>query len=46
MAKLRITWLGHGGILYRSPGDKWLWVDRWTGAPTFADAYRTPSRST
>jgi L-ascorbate metabolism protein UlaG (beta-lactamase superfamily) len=41
MAKLRITRLGHGGILYRSPGDKWLWVDRWTGAPTYADAYRT-----
>ena len=41
MAKLRITRLGHGGILYRSPGDKWVWVDRWTGAPTYADAYRT-----
>jgi L-ascorbate metabolism protein UlaG (beta-lactamase superfamily) len=40
MAKLRITRLGHGGVLYRSPGDKWLWVDRWTGAPTYADAYR------
>src|ERR671918_539188 len=37
---LRITRLGHGGILYRSPGDKWVWVDRWTGAPTYADAYR------
>jgi len=35
MAKLRITRLGHGGILYRSPGDKWLWVDRWRGAPTY-----------
>ena len=35
MAKLRITRLGHGGILYRSPGDKWLWVDRWSGAPTY-----------
>jgi L-ascorbate metabolism protein UlaG (beta-lactamase superfamily) len=41
MAKLRITRLGHGGILYRSPGEKWVWVDRWTGAPTYADAYRT-----
>lgn len=41
MAALRITRLGHGGILYRSPGDKWVWVDRWTGAPTYADAYRT-----
>ena len=41
MAKLRITRLGHGGVLYRSPGDKWVWVDRWTGAPTYADAYRT-----
>ena len=41
MAKLRITRLGHGGVLYRSPADKWLWVDRWTGAPTYADAYRT-----
>jgi len=41
LAKLRITRLGHGGVLYRSPGDKWVWVDRWTGAPTYADAYRT-----
>jgi L-ascorbate metabolism protein UlaG (beta-lactamase superfamily) len=35
MANLRITRLGHGGILYQSPGDKWLWVDRWSGAPTY-----------
>jgi L-ascorbate metabolism protein UlaG (beta-lactamase superfamily) len=35
MTKLRITRLGHGGILYRSPGDKWVWVDRWSGAPTY-----------
>jgi len=41
LATLRITRLGHGGVLYRSPGDKWVWVDRWTGAPTYADAYRT-----
>lgn len=41
MAKLRITRLGHGGILYRSPADKWVWVDRWSGAPTYAEAYRT-----
>src|SRR5256885_3627876 len=34
----------HGGILYRSPGDKWLWVDRWSGAPTYADAYRDAER--
>ena len=40
MGRLRITRLGHGGVLYRSPQDKWLWVDRWTGAPTYADAYR------
>jgi L-ascorbate metabolism protein UlaG (beta-lactamase superfamily) len=44
MATLRITWLGHGGILYRSPGDKWIWVDRWSSAPTFPDAYRTPEQ--
>jgi L-ascorbate metabolism protein UlaG (beta-lactamase superfamily) len=44
MANLRITWLGHGGILYRTPGDAWIWVDRWSGAPTFAEAYRTPER--
>ncbi len=44
MAKLRITWLGHAGVLYRSPGEKWLWVDRWTGAPTYPDAYRQPER--
>lgn len=35
MSKLRITRLGHGGILYRSPEDKWVWVDRWSGAPTY-----------
>ena len=35
MSKLRITRLGHGGVLYRSPGDKWIWVDRWSGAPTY-----------
>jgi L-ascorbate metabolism protein UlaG (beta-lactamase superfamily) len=35
MAKLRITRLGHGGVLYRSPGDRWVWVDRWSGAPTY-----------
>ena len=45
MAKLQMTWLGHGGVLYRSPGGKWLWVDRWTGAPTYADAYRTAARA-
>ncbi len=44
MERLRITWLGHGGVLYRSPGGSWIWVDRWTGAPTYADAYRTPER--
>src|SRR5512146_2636796 len=44
MSTLRITRLGHGGILYRSPGDKWLWVDRWSGAPTYADAYRAAER--
>jgi L-ascorbate metabolism protein UlaG (beta-lactamase superfamily) len=44
MANLRITWLGHGGILYRSPNDAWVWVDRWTGAPTYPDAYRTAER--
>ena len=40
MSRLRITRLGHGGILYRSPGDKWVWVDRWGAGPTFADVYR------
>jgi L-ascorbate metabolism protein UlaG (beta-lactamase superfamily) len=35
MSRLRITRLGHGGVLYRSPGDKWVWVDRWSGAPTY-----------
>src|SRR6185295_18755241 len=35
MSKLRITRLGHGGVLYRSPEDKWVWVDRWSGAPTY-----------
>ena len=44
MGTLRITRLGHGGILYRSPADKWLWVDRWSAAPTFADAYREPEQ--
>jgi L-ascorbate metabolism protein UlaG (beta-lactamase superfamily) len=44
MANLRITWLGHGGILYRSPNDAWVWVDRWTGAPTYPAAYREAER--
>jgi L-ascorbate metabolism protein UlaG (beta-lactamase superfamily) len=44
MANLRITRLGHGGVLYRSPEDAWIWVDRWTGAPNYADAYRTPEK--
>ncbi|MDP9143649.1 MAG: metal-dependent hydrolase [Actinomycetota bacterium] len=44
MANLRITRLGHGGVLYRSPGDTWIWVDRWSGAPNYAEAYRTPER--
>jgi L-ascorbate metabolism protein UlaG (beta-lactamase superfamily) len=35
MSTLRITRLGHGGILYRSPADKWVWVDRWSRAPTY-----------
>jgi L-ascorbate metabolism protein UlaG (beta-lactamase superfamily) len=44
MANLRITWLGHGGVLYRSPEEKWVWVDRWSGAPTYPDAYRRPEQ--
>lgn len=44
MANLRITRLGHGGVLYRSPNDAWIWVDRWTGAPNYADAYRTAEK--
>lgn len=44
MANLQITWLGHGGVLYRSPGGTWLWVDRWSGAPTYPDAYRQPQQ--
>ena len=44
MANLRITRLGHGGVLYRSPGDVWIWIDRWSGAPNFAAAYRTPEQ--
>jgi L-ascorbate metabolism protein UlaG (beta-lactamase superfamily) len=44
MATLRITRLGHGGVLYRSPGDVWLWVDRWTGAPNYAAEFRVAAR--
>jgi len=44
MANLRITRLGHGGVLYRSPNDAWIWVDRWTGAPNYAEAFRTPEK--
>src|SRR3990172_12258894 len=36
MGRLRITRLGHGGVLYRSPGEKWLWTDRWSGSPNYA----------
>ena len=44
MDSLRITRLGHGGVLYRSPADRWVWIDRWTGAPNYAAAYRKPER--
>lgn len=44
MSSLRITRLGHAGVLYRSPGDAWLWVDRWTGAPNFAEEFRIASQ--
>ena len=40
MANLSITRLGHGGVLYRSPGGAWLWVDRWTGSPDYAEQFR------
>jgi len=43
-AKLRITRLGHADVLYRSPNDAWIWVDRWTGAPTSTNGYRRPGR--
>lgn len=42
MATLSITRLGHGGVLYRSPGGAWIWVDRWSGAPNYPEAYRVP----
>jgi len=44
MANLRITRLGHGGVLYRSPEDAWVWVDRWTGAPNYAEDFRTAEK--
>jgi L-ascorbate metabolism protein UlaG (beta-lactamase superfamily) len=44
MANLAITRLGHAGVLYRS-GEIWLWVDRWTGAPNYPDAYRSAERA-
>ena len=44
MPNLRITRLGHGGVLYRSPNDAWVWVDRWSGAPNYPDAYRIAER--
>ncbi len=45
MANLQITWLGHGGVLYRSPEGIHLWVDRWTGGPTYPAAFATPERA-
>ena len=45
MSRLRITRLGHGGVLYQSPGDKWVWVDRWSGAPTTTSRRRSHGRS-
>ncbi len=44
MANLRLTWLGHGGILYRSPGERWVWVDRWSAGPSYPDAFRQPEQ--
>ena len=43
MANLRITRLGHGGVLYRSPGDSWIWVDRWSGSQLHEDC-RNPEK--
>src|SRR3970282_543157 len=31
-------------ILYRSPQDRWVWVDRWGAEPTFAEGFRTPQK--
>ncbi|HEY7468402.1 MAG TPA: metal-dependent hydrolase [Acidimicrobiia bacterium] len=44
MANLRITRLGHGGVLYVSPGGSWIWVDRWSAAPNYAEAFRVAER--
>ncbi|HEU5057812.1 MAG TPA: MBL fold metallo-hydrolase, partial [Kofleriaceae bacterium] len=44
MANLSITWLGHGGVLYRTPQGTHLWVDRWTGGPTYPDGLRDAER--
>lgn len=43
MSELQITRLGHGGVLYRS-SDTWIWVDRWTGAPNYADDFRVAEK--
>jgi L-ascorbate metabolism protein UlaG (beta-lactamase superfamily) len=44
MGSLSITRLGHGGVLYRSPDDVWIWVDRWTGAPNYPEDFRVPEK--
>ena len=44
MTDLQMTWLGHAGVLYRA-GETWTWIDRWTGAPTYPDAYRSVERA-
>ena len=42
MANLRITRLGHGGVLYRSPEDAWVWVDRWIRRPELRRCLTAP----
>ena len=44
MGNLQITWLGHGGVLYRTDEGTHVWIDRWTGAPTYPPTYATPER--
>ena len=44
VANLQITWLGHGGVLYRTGDGTHLWIDRWTGGPTYPAAFAAPER--
>lgn len=44
MPGVALTWLGHGGFRFDSPGDKRIYVDPWLDNPKCPDAEKEPER--